>query len=253
MGVLLDIDGTVLDAGRAIDGAAEAVTALRARGLPVLFATNTSRKSRADVGASLRAAGIDARDEDVLSAGYAAAVYCREAGVTRVRLLLTESARADWTGFDAESDAPEAVVVGDLGDEFAFRPLNEAFRCLHAGARLIATQKNRTWKAADGWTLDAGAFVAALEYAARTEATVVGKPAPGFFRMAAALLQVEPRALTIVGDDVESDVAGGRAAGLRTVLVRTGKFDARRVAETPAERAPDLVIDSIKDLPAALE
>jgi len=253
MGVLLDIDGTVLDAGRAIDGAAEAIAALRARGRPVLFATNTSRKSRADVGASLRAAGIDAADEDVLSAGYAAAVYCRRAGVTRVRLLLTESARADWTGFDTESRAPEAVVVGDLGDEFAFRPLNEAFRCLHEGARLIATQKNRYWKAADGWTLDAGAFVAALEYAARTEATVVGKPSPGFFRMAAALLDVEPAALTIVGDDVESDVAGGRAAGLRTVLVRTGKFDAERVAQVPPDQQPDLTIDSIKDLPAALD
>ena len=146
-----------------------------------------------------------------------------------------------------------AVVVGDLGDEFAFRPLNEAFRCLHEGARLIATQKNRYWKAADGWTLDAGAFVAALEYAARTEATVVGKPSPGFFRMAAALLDVEPAALTIVGDDVESDVAGGRAAGLRTVLVRTGKFDAERVAQVPPDQQPDLTIDSIKDLPAALD
>ncbi|HMB70739.1 MAG TPA: HAD hydrolase-like protein, partial [bacterium] len=75
----------------------------------------------------------------------------------------------------------------------------------------------------------------------------------GFFRMAAALLDVEPAALTIVGDDVESDVAGGRAAGLRTVLVRTGKFDAERVAQVPPDQQPDLTIDSIKDLPAALD
>lgn len=252
MGVLLDIDGTVLDAGRAIDGAAETVRTLRERGVPLLFATNTSRKSRADVGASLRAAGLDARDQDVLSASYAAAVFLRESGVKRVELLLTESARADWTGFEVTTGSPEAVVVGDLGDEFAFGPLNAAFRSLHAGARLVATQKNRYWKSEDGWTLDAGAFVAALEYAARVEATVVGKPSPGFFRMAAALLGVEPAAMTIVGDDVESDVAGGKAAGLRTILVRTGKFDERRLAEAPPEQQPDAVIDSIADLPDAL-
>lgn len=252
MGVLLDIDGTVLDAGRAIEGAADAVATLRGRGRRLLFATNTSRKSRGDVAESLRAAGIPVDDEEVLSASWAAAVLLRESGVKRVQLLLTQSARADWAGFEVTSDSPEAVVVGDLGEEFAFRPLNDAFRSLHAGARLIATQKNRYWKGDGGWTLDAGAFVAALEYAARTEAVVAGKPAPGFFRMAAALLGVAPRAMTIVGDDLESDVAGGRAAGLRTVLVRTGKFDARRLAQAPPEQAPDLVIDSIRDLPAAL-
>lgn len=251
MGILLDIDGTVLDAGRAIDGAAEAVEALRERGTRILFATNTSRKSRADVGASLRAAGIDARDDDVLSAGYAAAVLLREAGVRRVQLLLTESARRDWEGFEVTTRSPEAVVVGDLGHEFAFGPLNDAFRSLHAGARLVATQKNRYWKGEDGWTLDAGAFVAALEYAARTEAVVVGKPAPGFFRMAAKLLGEEPATMAIVGDDVESDVAGGRAAGMTAILVRTGKFDEARVAGVPPEQAPHLVIDSIRDLPGA--
>ncbi len=248
MGCLLDIDGTVLDAGRAIDGAAQAVGSLRARGVALLFATNTSRRSRADIAKALQSAGVEAKDDEILSANVAAAIRLREAGVRRVHLLLTDSAAADWADFETGSASPEAVVVGDLGEEFRFDRLNEAFRHLHAGARLIATQKNRFWKSASGWTLDAGPFVAALEYAADTEAEIMGKPAPGFFRMAARALGEEPRDLTIVGDDVEVDVLGGRAAGMRTVLVRTGKFDERRLAAVRPERAPHHVIPSIREL-----
>lgn len=188
MGLLIDIDGTLLDAGVAIPGAVDAVASLRARAVPLLFATNTSRKSRAEIAESLRSAGFATSDDEVLSAAYAAAVHLRAEGVRRVQLLLPPGAREDWSDFEVTEDDPEAVVVGDLGDSFTFDRLNGAFRSLHAGARLVATQKNRFWKAPGGWTLDAGAFVAALEYSARTEALVVGKPAPGFFRMAARQL-----------------------------------------------------------------
>jgi len=249
-GLLLDIDGTVLDAGRLLEGAAEAIDRLRARSVPLLFATNTSRKSRAEVAASLRDAGLEADDSAILSASYAAAELLRAEGVTRVQLLLSPGAAEDYAGFTVTSERPEAVVVGDMGPAFTFDVLNSAFRSLHGGARLVATQKNRHWKSADGWTLDAGAFVAALEYGARVEAEIVGKPAPGFFRMAARLLGVEPGELAIVGDDLESDMAGGRRCGLTTFLVRTGKFREDRLAGAPADQTPDAVLDSIRDVPA---
>ena len=128
-----------------------------------------------------------------------------------------------------------------------------AFRCLHGGARLIAVHRNRFWKNEQGeWALDAGPFVAALEYAAETEAELVGKPAAGFFRAAAKLLGEDVSALAIVGDDLEADVGGGRAAGLETWLVRTGKFQPDRLAAVPTERAPHHVLDSIRDLPDRL-
>ncbi|HMB68340.1 MAG TPA: TIGR01458 family HAD-type hydrolase [bacterium] len=250
MGVLLDIDGTVLAAGHPLPGAADAIARLRDAGVPLLFATNTSRKSREAVAGSLRDAGIPVEPGEVLSAGHAAAVLLRGEGVRRVHLLLTPDARRDWDGFDDDDASPEAVVVGDLGTHFDFDTLNRAFRHLAGGARLVATQKNRFWHAADGPTLDAGAFVAALEYAARTEALVVGKPAPDFFHLGAEILGRPVESLLIVGDDLESDVAGGRAAGLETCLVRTGKFDAERLAASATP--PDHVIDSIADVPDLL-
>lgn len=253
MGLLLDIDGTLLDSGRPIDGAPEALASLRARGRRLLFATNTSRKSRVEIGASLRAGGIDARDDEVWSASWAAAVLLRAAGVRRVHLLLTPSAAEDWDGFEHVDVDAEAVVVGDLGALFDFQRLNRAFLSLRNGARLIAAHRNRYWKNDQGdWALDAGPFVAALEYAAETEAELIGKPAPGFFLAAAELLGEKVAALAIVGDDLEADIAGGRGAGLETWLVKTGKFDAARLAAVRPESAPHHVIDSIRDLPDRL-
>ena len=252
MALLLDIDGTILDAGYAIPGAADAIDRLRARGVPFLFATNTTRQSRAETAKSLRDAGVDASDHEIWSAGFAAASLLRERGVRRVQLLLTASAHADYHGFEIVDERPEIVVVGDLGREFSFDVLNAAFRSLRNGAGLVAAHKNRFWKSADGFTIDAGPFVVALEYAARVVAEVVGKPAPAFFAAAARLLGVEPPSLTIVGDDLETDVAGGRAAGLDTILVRTGKFDAARLAELPPAARPGRVVDSIADIPGAL-
>ena len=249
-GVLLDIDGTVTAAGEPIPGAARAIQELRDAGVPLLFATNTSRKSRREVADALREADIPVQDDEVLSAAYAAAAWLRTRGMKRVRLLLPRGAQEDYADFDSASDPPEAVVVGDLGDQVTFAQLNRAFRDLHAGARLVATQKNRAWKAADGWTLDAGAFVAGLEYAADVEALVIGKPATGFFEMAAAALGHPLENLIMVGDDLDSDVGGAQRAGLRGVLVRTGKFDADKLADS--EIRPDAVLDSLADLPAWL-
>ena len=143
-------------------------------------------------------------------------------------------------------DVPEAVVVGDLGPEWTFQRLNGAFRQLLAGARLVALQRNRYWRTPDGLTIDAGAFVAALEYAAGTEAVVVGKPSREFFRLAADSLPPGSGPAVVVGDDVETDIAGARAAGLGSILVRTGKFRPEALAASPVE--PDLIVDSIATL-----
>lgn len=251
MGILLDIDGTLLVAGRPVDGAAAAVDALRRAGHRLLFATNTSRKSRADIAAALRAAGIAAADAEVLNAGSAAAVALAAEGVRRVHALLPGAALADWADFALVDEDAEAVVVGDLGAGFDFARLARAFRLLRGGARFIAAHRNPWWRDDTGQlTLDAGTFVAALEYASGREAELIGKPAPGFFRMAARLLGEEPSALSIVGDDLVADVAGGRAAGLATWLVRTGKFDADALARTAPGQAPHHVLDSVADLPA---
>lgn len=248
-GLLIDLDGTVYQAGELISGAVECTDWLREREIPFLFTTNTSRKSRRAVARSLSELGLDITEGEILTANVAAARWLEDQGVRRVQLLVPEAALEDFAAFELTDHEPEAVLVADLGDGFTFEVLNGAFQSVRAGARLVAMHKNRFWITRAGPTLDAGPFVAALEFATRSEAVLVGKPAPAFFEMAAGMLGVDRSGLAVVGDDSESDIRGGNAAGLTTVQVRTGKFDEARLAEAPLEETPDRVIDSIADLP----
>lgn len=252
-GLLIDLDGTVYEGRSLVPGAAEAVRRLRMDGFPLLFTTNTSRKSRADIIAVLEGLGLDVATDEVFSAPVAAAGWLADRGVRRVQLLLPSSTHADFAAFEITDAQPEMVLVGDLGAGFTFERLNEAFRSLRGGAGLVAVHRNRFWLPEAGPTLDAGPFVAALEYAARVEATLVGKPSAAFFRTAAARTGVPLARLAVVGDDVESDVIGARAAGLVSIQVRTGKFDESLHADLLPQERPHLVVDSLADLPALLD
>lgn len=240
--LLLDIDGTLYVGDDAVPGAPEAVRALAGRGVPIRYLTNTTRFSRRELAGRLRALGFPAGDDELFTAPVAAAAWLAREGVRRIALYVPDSTLEDFAAFDVVADAPEAVVVGDLGEGWTFRRMNQAFRQLLGGARLVALQRNRYWLTPEGLTIDAGAFVAALEYAASVEAVVVGKPSLEFFRLAAASLPPGAEPALVVGDDVETDIAGARAAGLPAALVRTGKFREETLAAAPVR--PDLVLES---------
>jgi HAD superfamily hydrolase (TIGR01458 family) len=142
------------------------------------------------------------------------------------------------------------VIIGDLGPAFGYDVLNHAFRQVMNGAELIALQKNRYWKRVDGLSLDVGPFVAAIEYATGRDAYVVGKPAKGFFDQVLASVGVDASAAAMVGDDIESDIAGALRAGLAAILVRTGKYREDRARESGIQ--PTRVVDSIADVPTLL-
>jgi HAD superfamily hydrolase (TIGR01458 family) len=126
--------------------------------------------------------------------------------------------------------------------------LNRAFRLLHHNpdAKLIALGMTRYWLAADGIALDVAPFVAALEHATGRQPLVFGKPAERFFLAAAERLGLAPADILMIGDDIEADVGGAQAAGLRGALVRTGKF---RPADLEGRIRPDMVWESVADLP----
>jgi HAD superfamily hydrolase (TIGR01458 family) len=200
--------------------------------------------------AHLEELGLAIDADDIFTAPRVAAAVLREHRVKRAHFLLKAPVLADMEGIDAVDDGAAAVVVGDLGADFTAERLNRAFQLLLAGADFYALAENRMYRAAEGMRLDVGAFVRALEYGSRREATLLGKPARAFFETAVAALGVPLDAVASVGDDLEGDVGGGQGAGLRGVLVRTGKF--REEDLRSAKVSPDVMIDSFADLPAAL-
>lgn len=248
-GLLIDLDGTVYEGRTLVPGVVETIEWLRSAGIPFLFTTNTSRKSRNDVVSDLTRMGLPVQAEEILTAPVAAAAWLRSQGTGSVQLLVSDSTHEDFDGIAVTDRNPEAVLVGDLGSGFTFELLNSAFRNLRDGADLIAIHRNRFWLPESGPTLDAGPFVAALEYASGRQARLIGKPAPDFFAMAAGILDRQVDQLAVIGDDLESDIRGGRDAGLITIQVRTGKFDESMTMAAPADRAPHAVIESLARLP----
>lgn len=249
--LLLDIDGTLYVGETPVPGAPEALAHLRARGVPIRYLTNTTRFSRAELASRLQLMGFEVDEAELFTAPVAAAAWLARQGIRRIALYVPASTLADFSAFELTDDRPEAVVVGDLAEEWDFARMNRAFRQLLDGARLVALQRNRYWATPDGLALDAGAFVAALEYGAAAEAVVVGKPSAEFFQLAAASVPSGARPAVVVGDDVETDIAGARAAGLPAILVRTGKFREEALAASPV--APDMVLDSVAELPQLFE
>jgi HAD superfamily hydrolase (TIGR01458 family) len=252
--ILLDIDGVLHVSGEAIPGAADAVQELRAEGHRLRFVTNNTTRARAGLAAELRAIGMELEEDELATTPLAAG---RLLEGLRVLPLTMTAIREDLARHVTLVDeGAEVVLVGgadetdETGDVFAYENLNRAFAEVREGARLVCLHKNRWWQTSRGPLLDAGAFVAGLEYAAETDAEVVGKPTAAYFESALAQLDAAPGEAVMVGDDVEADIGGAKRLGMRGVLVRTGKF--RPAALRVADPQPDGVIDSIADLPSYL-
>ena len=250
-GLLVDLDGVLYVEDTVIPGAVEAMDWLREREYPLRFLTNTTMRSRLSLAEKLRGLGIRAEPQEVFSTCVVAAHWLRAQSIHMVHLLLPRPAHEDFSDFQNTNDRPEAVIVGDLGRDFDFDVLNLAFRLIRSGARLIALQKNRFWQRLDGVAMDVGAFVAALEYAADVEATVIGKPNRAYFEMALEDLGLPADQVAMIGDDVHTDILGGHAAGLKTILVKTGKYALDGPGSIDCQ--PDWTLDSIANLPTLLE
>ncbi len=243
-GLLIDLDGTLYVGEEEVPGAVEAVECLKNSGFAIRFVTNTTRKPRREVHGSLVRLGFGIEESEIITPAKTAAAII---GDRTCLALMDESLLEDLSDVRISEDPPEVVLVGDIGVGFSYERLNNAFRCLMDGAELVALQRNRFWRRGNELALDAGPFVAALEYASGKKATVVGKPEESFFRAALEGLGLEAGEVAMVGDDPESDVAGARRMGIKGIQVRTGKY------RPGDESNADLTIDSFADLPEALQ
>ena len=251
--LLFDMDGVLYNSGEPIPGAGETLAWVRNREIPHLFVTNTTSRGRDALAAKLARFGIPASPGAIMTPCEAAADWLRAEAATNVALFLPPAARPAFDGLDLLPEDAETgahyVVIGDLASAWDFATLNRAFRLLHSNpeAALIALGMTRYWRAADGISLDVAPFVVALEHATGRKALVLGKPSAEFFQAAADRLGVPNGEVLMVGDDIETDIAGAQLAGMQAALVRTGKF---RESDLVGPVKPDAVLDSVAELPA---
>jgi HAD superfamily hydrolase (TIGR01458 family) len=245
--LLIDLDGVLYVEDEPVPGATEAVTRLREAGMGLRFVTNTTARSRDQTLEKLERLGFGVAPEELVTPAALARRRCEERGHRTVALIMNEDVKADFADLREVEEGPDAVIMGDLGEAFGFPILNRAFRMVMDGAELIALQKNRFWLTGEGLSLDAGPFVAAIEYASGVEAYVVGKPAPAFFSGVLGDLGAGAEDTAMVGDDVESDVGGAMNEGLAGILVRTGKYREDFVRQSGVQ--PSATVDSIAAVP----
>ena len=220
-GVLLDLGGVLYVGDQLLPGAREALLSLRAAGIPVRFLTNTTRMPHDRIVAKLNNMGLEVAAQDLFTPAKAARQYLKAHGLTP-HLLVHPNLQGEFV--DLIKGPPQAVLMGDAGHAFTYEALNTAFRLLLQGMPLLAMGNNRYFRETDGLSLDIGPFVAALEYAVRTKAIILGKPAPEFFLAAVNSLGLPAGVVAMVGDDAVADVSGAMAVGLQGILVRTGKY-----------------------------
>jgi HAD superfamily hydrolase (TIGR01458 family) len=268
--LLLDLDGVILVAGQPVPGSPEAVATLERHAVPYRIVTNTSALSRTTMARWAASIGAPVPAERFQSALSASAAWTRRRFPDEpLYVLASDDAKTEFAGqrllsheeAGARGARAAAVIVGDSPEEASFDNLNRAFRLVKNGARLIGMHRNPWWLTPDGPTLDSGAYVAGLEFAAETRATVIGKPASTFFSMAVADLRREVgrdlvRAeISMVGDDVRTDVRAAQRAGLRGVFVESGKHglaDVEAAARERGGRRPDAIAPDLAAVVAAL-
>ena len=251
--ILFDLDGVLYTGEQAIAGAADTVKWCQGQAIPHLFLTNTTSSPRIALVDKLATFGISSKSDDFLTPVVAAIQWLRVNNTGKIALFIPKATCSEFSAFKqchpgAEQGA-SALIVGDMGEAWDFQTLNRAFRLLmnNPDSRLVALGMTRYWRAEDGLRLDAAPFIKALEHASGREAIVLGKPSGAFYASALQLLGCPSDDTIMIGDDIKGDIEGAQKAGIRGLLVKTGKYQ-----PTDLDRGivPFDVIESIADLPA---
>jgi phosphoglycolate/pyridoxal phosphate phosphatase family enzyme len=250
-GWLLDLDGTIYRGDALIPGAAETIAALRGAGRRVAFLSNKPLETRADYAGKLTRLGIPTAADEVITSSMVLARHLATLDAGAPVFVIGEPpllAELSAHGFEVRRDHRVRWVVIAFDRTFDYAKLNTALQAVkREGARLIATNPDRTCPIADGEIPDCAGMIAAVEaVTGRSVELIVGKPSPIMLRVALATLGVAAADCVIVGDRIETDIVMGQRLGRATVLVLSGitGADDPRIAEL----APGAVIGSIREL-----
>ncbi len=250
-GWLLDLDGTIYRGPQLIPGADRVVEALRDQGRRIVFLSNKPLETRADYAKKLTALGIPAAPDDVLNSSLVLARHLAALDPGAPVFVIGEPpliAELRAHGFEVRNDRHVRWVVIAFDRTFDYAKLNVALQAVKkSGARLIATNPDRTCPTEDGEIPDCAGMIAAVEAVTeRTVEAIVGKPSPIILDVALGMLGVGASDAVMVGDRIETDIVMGKRLGLATVLVLSGITAAGdpRIAEI----GPDLVLPSVAGL-----
>lgn len=271
-GILCDLDGVVYRGDEPCPGAVEGITAARAAGVKVLFMTNNASRRPEEVAEQLTDLGLPSAAEDVITASQVAAAVLKDrltddpdvlppgttvlaVGGQGVGIALAEAGLGhvgpeEVRASHADGGTPLRVgaVVQGYGQAVDALDLSEVVYAVRDGATWIATNSDRTIPTPRGLGIGNGSLVAAVTSATGAVPEVVGKPHTPAYLQAIARLGLPARECLMIGDRLDTDIAGAARAGLVSALVLTGVSSREEVDTVPEELRPDHIVPTIPDL-----
>ncbi len=267
--VLLDLDGTIYHEDHPLPGAQAFVKSLQARQTKFACLSNVG-SSPVQITERLAQMGLEIDPDHIYTAGAAAADYvlstfnrnvlspdapgtddaprrprvfnCATAGLQDMLEGLV-----DWVHTGGEPC--DAVLVASPVAQYSGEARQRiALQLLRNGARLVGICADRVYPSPRGLEFGAGSTAWMFAYAANTKPFFCGKPEPIFFQELCHRLKVVPARCLLIGDNLESDVAGAKNVGMKTILTLTGVTRRRDLLQIPPERKPDRVIEDLTEM-----
>jgi 4-nitrophenyl phosphatase len=251
--LIMDMDGVLWHGDTPMPGLAAYFDLLDEAGIDYVLATNNATKTAAQYVRKLAGFGLTVPEERVLTSAEATAAYLAEtyAPETAVYVLgdggLHEAIAV--RGFsiigpaDVRAGADAPLVVVGLSKHSTYKDLAMAAHLVERGARFIGTNPDPSFPSEIGPLPGAGALLAAIETSTGVAPFIIGKPSPVMFKEAVTRLGGDPAAIAMVGDRLSTDIAGGRDAGLRTILVLSGISSCEEAEQ--GDITPDYIFDDI--------
>jgi 4-nitrophenyl phosphatase len=226
--LIIDMDGVLYLGDRPMPCLSEFIAFLRARAIPFILATNNSTRTPQDYVDKLARMGVTVSPDEILHSGQATARFLSSAyprgtrvhvfGMTALKQALVDE------GF-VLADEDVQLVVASMDREVNFEKLKRATILIRRGARFIATNLDPTYPSEEGLIPGTGAMIVALETACGVKPTVIGKPEPTMYQIAMEQMGAALATTAVIGDRADTDILGGKRAGLTTICVLSGSSD----------------------------
>ncbi|MFW9819789.1 MAG: HAD-IIA family hydrolase [Candidatus Thorarchaeota archaeon] len=248
-GILTDIDGTLYFKGKPIPNSIETIRKLRKARIKILFLTNTDSKSPSTVYNILKEHGFNLEKDEVFTPIIAVKEFLLKHPHKKSYFVTTKEVAEELQEFNQikNSEIPDFVIIGDFHDDWDIKRLNIAFKYVLKGAKLLGTQGNIYYLDQNGEpVIDTGSFIYMIANAANVTPIIFGKPSKEYFLQALEKLELDPNEVFVIGDDLESDIQGAINAGIKGILVKTGK--GQFLNSTKLRFKPHLILDSFSSL-----
>jgi 4-nitrophenyl phosphatase len=249
-GLIIDMDGVLWRGVEPLPGMRELFSTMRRLALPFVLATNNASASPTSVGGKLASMGVEIKHEEILGAAQATSAWLsqQQPAGTSVYVIgeaaLREALTRAGYKLSAHSDDVNTVVVG-FDREVNWSKLTEAALAIHAGALFVGTNPDPSFPFERGLAPGNGAILAALEAATGVKPVIIGKPEAPLFEQALERIGSPPKQTLVLGDRLETDILGGKRAGLMTGLLLTGVTKSEDLAGSSIQ--PDLVFTDLPD------